>query len=190
MTSVELTFTNQSQEPLSNICMAEAANKRADVHGFAPIGVLASGACAVGTVGVAWNDSTQPAQLPISWQEGAATLQLRASVGELLAPVTMPETLFLTEQAKLRGMNEHSSKVSKSIDSRKVTMNILEAANLGSTPSSSPDTLRFSAQTMSSKSLVLVTVVFSVDCIELVVNFEKMVIRSPHHNELKSALQA
>nr|ASK06164.1 adaptor protein-3 subunit [Nilaparvata lugens] len=190
MTSVELTFTNQGTEPLNNIHMTDSGACAIQLHDFAPITALAPGACAVGTVGIAWNDSTQPAQLPLGWQEGSVTVQLRAAVGELLAPVTMPETMFVSEQAKLKGMNEHSAKLSKTMDSRKVTMNILEAANLGSTPSSSPDTLRFSAQTMSSKSLVLVTIVIAVDSIELVVNCEKMVIGSMLLNELKSALQA
>ncbi|XP_039299668.1 AP-3 complex subunit beta-2-like [Nilaparvata lugens] len=190
MTSVELTFTNQGTEPLNNIHMTDSGACAIQLHDFAPITALAPGACAVGTVGIAWNDSTQPAQLPLGWQEGSVTVQLRAAVGELLAPVTMPETMFVSEQAKLKGMNEHSAKLSKTMDSRKVTMSILEAANLGSTPSSSPDTLRFSAQTMSSKSLVLVTIVIAVDSIELVVNCEKMVIGSMLLNELKSALQA
>lgn len=72
-----------------------------EVHDFAPIAELAPNTSAQSTVGVAWNDSTNPATLEVVWGEGGrATLCLKAPVGELVRPVTMTVTHFQTEQGK------------------------------------------------------------------------------------------
>lgn len=68
-----------------------------EVHDFAPIASLAPNTSAQGTLGVAWNDSTQPVSVEVEWEEGRVTLNLRAPVGELIRPVTMNLNLFHTE---------------------------------------------------------------------------------------------
>lgn len=69
-----------------------------EMHDFAPVSVLSPDSTAVGTIGVAWNDSTQPVSFQLLWEGGNAQVVLKAPIGELLQPVTMPENLFASEQ--------------------------------------------------------------------------------------------
>lgn len=72
-----------------------------DVHDFAPISSLLPNTNAVSTLGVAWNDSTQPINIELLWNEGKAKVSLRAPVGELVRAVIMPVWMFQSEQGKL-----------------------------------------------------------------------------------------
>uniref|UniRef100_A0A1B6JXG2 Uncharacterized protein n=4 Tax=Homalodisca TaxID=139475 RepID=A0A1B6JXG2_9HEMI len=161
-----------------------------EVHDFAPIASLEPNTSTQGTLGVAWNDSTQPITLEVGWGQGRAKLSLRAPVGELVRPVTMPVNLFHTEQGKLRGMNEHQDKVDWSGDTAAVCQRVLQAANVGSIVTVEPGILRFAGQTLASKSLVLVTCKTIEDSksVEVTVNCEKMVIGSMLLNAIKKSL--
>lgn len=71
------------------------------MHDFAAISVLPVNATLPGTIGVDFNDSTQPVSFTIS-VGGAQSSQvtLKAPVGELIRAVTMPESLFISEQSE------------------------------------------------------------------------------------------
>uniref|UniRef100_A0A1B6FZ03 AP-3 complex subunit beta n=1 Tax=Cuerna arida TaxID=1464854 RepID=A0A1B6FZ03_9HEMI len=191
MATLQLTFTNHTAGPLTDIRVTDkVVSGGMEVHDFAPIASLDPNTSTQGTLGVAWNDSTQPVTVEVGWGEGRAKLNLKAPVGELVRPVTMPVNLFHTEQGKLRGMNEHQDKVNWSGDTAAVSQRVLQAANVGSIVTVEPGILRFAGQTLASKSLVLVTCKTIEDSksVEVTVNCEKMVIGSMLLNAIKKSL--
>ena len=70
------------------------------MHDFSPIISLSPMSDAVRTIGVDWNDSTQPLVFDINWAEGSSKLTLKVPVGELIRAVTMPHWMFMSEQGK------------------------------------------------------------------------------------------
>lgn len=109
-------------------------------------------------------------------------------MGELMKPVMVDETYFLKEQARLKGMNEHSASVNI-LQLNTATQKVLEHANVGSCPSSKNTILRFAAQTLTSNSLILITLQLETESTTLTVNCEKMVIGSILLSELKSVFK-
>lgn len=71
------------------------------MHDFASISLLPVNVTLPGTIGVDFNDSTQPVSFTIS-VGGAQSNQvtIKAPVGELIRAVTMPESLFISEQSE------------------------------------------------------------------------------------------
>ncbi|KAL1117858.1 hypothetical protein AAG570_004172 [Ranatra chinensis] len=106
MTTVELTFTNNS--PKENFTDIKVSSKKVmqlsglTMHDFAPISILAAGGTAVGTLGVDWNDSTQPLTFEVGWAEAPAGVgvTIRPPIGELVRAVAMPHSMFITEQGR------------------------------------------------------------------------------------------
>uniref|UniRef100_A0A1B6LXZ1 AP-3 complex subunit beta C-terminal domain-containing protein n=1 Tax=Graphocephala atropunctata TaxID=36148 RepID=A0A1B6LXZ1_9HEMI len=191
MVALQLTFTNHTAGPLTDIKVTDkTVSGGMEVHDFAPISSLAPNTSTQGTLGVAWNDSTQPVTVEVGWEQGSAKLSLRAPVGELVRPVTMPVNLFHTEQGKLRGMNEHQDRVTWTGDTAVTCQRVLQAANLGSIVTVEPGILRFAGQTLASQSLVLVTCKTTEDAntVDVTVNCEKMVVGSMLLNEIKNSL--
>ncbi|KAJ9584754.1 hypothetical protein L9F63_020904, partial [Diploptera punctata] len=196
MVSIELTFTNLSSDEISDI---QVSNKNLPpgmtLHEFAIISSLPVNMTLPGTIGVDFNDSTQPVSLTISTGSGNSNqLTIKPPIGELIRAVTMPEPLFITEQSKLRGMNEHSEVVTLPAyysEHKMISQHIYEACNVANIPSTDPKTLRFAGQTLSSKSLVLVTVkLLDNEQVNISVNCEKMVIGSMLLNEIRSHLRS
>lgn len=191
MATLQLVFTNHSNSPMTDIKVgSKTLSNGMDVHDFAPISSLAPNTNAVSTLGVAWNDSTQPINIDLLWNEGKAKVSLRAPVGELVRAVVMPLSMFQTEQGKLKGMNEHTDKVKTALESKDLSQRVFETANLGAIISTELNTFRFAGQTLSSKSLVLVTVQLDEESktANIIVNCEKMVVGSMLLNEIKTAL--
>nr|CAD7429368.1 unnamed protein product [Timema monikensis] len=163
MVSIELTFTNLGADDITDIKVgSKNLSPGMSMHDFAPVSILPIGATLPGTIGVDFNDSTHPLSFEIVLgDERNCRVILKPPVGELVRPVIMPEALFVTEQNKLRGMNEHSGGVTLPPtcgNQKQLCQRVFEAANVAAIPSTELDTLRFAGQTLSSKSLVLVTV--------------------------------
>lgn len=71
------------------------------MHDFAAISALPVSSSLPGTIGVDFNDSTQPVSFTISvGGEQCNQVTIKAPVGELIRAVTMPEPLFITEQSE------------------------------------------------------------------------------------------
>ncbi|XP_063848352.1 AP-3 complex subunit beta-2-like isoform X2 [Scylla paramamosain] len=195
MTSVELSFTNSGAEEIKDISVG--AKKLAPgmaLHEFAGITVLAPGATLCGTLGIDFNDTTQPAAFDLVAGGRTFNLSITAPVGELLMPLAMSETDFNLNQIKLRGMNELSGPVSVSTNQPATTTivdKIYEIANLLQVQSSSSTSLKFGGQTASGKALVLVSVLLSESGQEssVTVNCEKLVISSMLLKEIQSAVK-
>jgi AP-3 complex subunit beta len=72
------------------------------LHEFAAIPTLAPGASVVGTLGVDFNDSTHPINFEIIiGPEKSCQVSLKASIGELIRAVAMPEEVFVKQQSKM-----------------------------------------------------------------------------------------
>jgi AP-3 complex subunit beta len=64
------------------------------------ISALPVNAALPGTIGVDFNDSTQPVSFTITVGGQHNQITIRAPVGELIRAVTMPEPIFITEQSE------------------------------------------------------------------------------------------
>ncbi|XP_045112281.1 AP-3 complex subunit beta-2-like [Portunus trituberculatus] len=195
MTSVELSFTNSGAEEIKDISVG--AKKLAPgmaLHEFAGITVLAPGATLCGTLGIDFNDTTQPAAFDLVAGGRTFNLSITAPVGELLMPLAMTEADFNLNQSKLKGMNELSGLVSASTSQPATSVivdKIYEIANLLQVQTSSSTSLKFGGQTASGKALVLVSVLLSESGQEssVTVNCEKLVISSMLLKEIQSAVK-
>ncbi|KAK4872253.1 hypothetical protein RN001_016377 [Aquatica leii] len=188
MVNVGLSFTNNTNNDITDIRLGKKAlSAGMAVHEFMVISILSSNTSLAGSLGVDFNDSTNPANLEIVSSLGVGNVCIKPSVGELLRPVTMPEDVFLTEQSKLRGMNEHSENISN-LQWQKISQLIFQTANVAPCPSANDTVLRFAGQTLTSSSLVLITLTQK-EQISVIVNCEKLVIGSMLLNELKTALK-
>ncbi|PFX34388.1 AP-3 complex subunit beta-2 [Stylophora pistillata] len=168
------------------------------MHDFQPIASLAPGATIAVTVGIDFNDTTQPASFSLCTQSSRFPVSIKAPVGELLQACPMTEADFLTKQGKLRGLNESSGTVDipANLNSEEmVCSKVKEAAAItyiGATSlSEGASTYRFAARTISGGTHVLVTVKVPVDgkSSSITVNCEKMAISSMLVKEIKQALQ-
>jgi len=187
------------------------------VNDFQPVEALAPGKNVTVILGVDFQDTTQGAKLEILWETEVGpkkqTITINSPIGELVRPVTMSESRFITEQGKLRGMNEHEGKtfVNKTLASTTTTTprqslvhRVYEVANLLQVPSVEDHLVRFAGQSLSTQSLILVTIHLSessesketseekdnpVSSARIIVNCDKIVIGSMLLQELKEALK-
>lgn len=116
-------------------------------------------------------------------------------MGELIRSVSLSEARFKEERNKLRGMTEHQCNVALRVelcDKKSLQQRFFEVANVANIPHvEAADSLYFAAQTLSSKSLVLIVSQLNDEgnSINLTVNCEKMVIGSILINEIKDAIK-
>jgi AP-3 complex subunit beta len=192
MVSIELHFTNHSNVELTDIQIGmKNLTSGMSMHEFAPISNLASKQSVMNFLGIDFNDSSQAANFEIKSSGGTSKVTMKPSVGELIRSVTMPEAMFMEERNKLRGMTESSCKTTIRMEfqeRRQLQMKIHQIANVASIVSET--NLLFAGQTLSSKSLVLITIAFEDnDKVSITVNCEKLVVGSILMNEIKDAIK-
>ncbi|KAL1492701.1 hypothetical protein ABEB36_010917 [Hypothenemus hampei] len=186
MTNVNIIFTNNTNEDINEIRLGKKnLAVGMNIHDFACIPKLPPGCSLPATLGIDFNDTTQPANFEIVSSIGNFSVCLKPNIGELVRPVKMPTPIFLEKQAKLCGMNEHTAVLPTCISN--FLERIGELTNLGPCDSSSPEFLRFAGQTMTSSSLILVTIQTE-DKPKLIVNCENIVFGSVMLNELLNIL--
>lgn len=194
MTSLELTFVNSGDNALSNIKIARKnIAVGMDMHPFPEIESLPVGGRILATLGIDFNETTQPANFDIGVGERIFSVSISAPVGELLQPIAISEVEFLAQQGKLKGLNENSIMVELSnacSNAKAVTACVYEIANVLQVQSTDPDTyLRFSAQTLATKSVVLLTVRWMDNKKAVItVNCEKIIVGSMLLKEVKMIL--
>lgn len=194
MTSIELTFSNESSDVIKDIKVgSKNLQSGMQMHDFMPIQVLQPATTSSSTLGVNFNDSSQPVNFNIDFmkeeERHSSSVTIKSPIGELMRSVMLPEITFTTEQAKLKGMNEHVVKIVFSGNRKIISQKVFESAN-AALISSQDNVLRFAAQTLASKSLVLITVkIGENDNLEVCVNCEKMVVGSMLLNDLKGNLK-
>lgn len=190
MVSIELSLTNHLPNNLENVRLD---TKSTQICAFAPIVQLMAGATIQCSIGIDFNDSTQPICFDIT-ANGFSPVKssLKPTIGDLVRSIRIAETVYREESRKLRGMNEHSASVPllANFDRRTLQQRVFENANMSNIPSANGDELCFAGQTFSSKSLLLLTVdLATAGLATLTVNCEKMVIGSMFLNEIKAALR-
>lgn len=194
LVSIELTFTNEGNKKIKDIQIGNKnLQKGMQIHDFVRISVLDINSILSSTLGVNFNDSTQPANFNIDFtideEKYSCPVTIKAPIGEIIRSVLLPESMFNSEKAKLKGMNENTARVTFSGSRKYLSEKIFEAANVAMI-SSENEVMRYAAHTLASKSLVLLTVtVIDNEHLEVCVNCEKMVIGSILLNEFKSNLK-
>ncbi|KAK3745780.1 hypothetical protein QZH41_015967 [Actinostola sp. cb2023] len=195
MVSVELTFTNTSDAPVEGIHIENKnLGSGLKLQEFQEIGSLGPGASISVSMGINFNDTTQPAKFSISTKSRHYPVTIKAPVGELLCNCTMAAKEFLTTQSKLRGMNESSLSVDipPSQTSRQdVCSRVVEAAWVTPVENLEGENLYgFSGKTISSGTPVLITVKVAPSGNKslVTVNCEKMAISSMLGKEIVTAL--
>lgn len=193
MVSIELLFTNHGSMPIKNIKIGQTSlPSGVQLNEFSPIDLLEPKRSISRILGIDFNDSTQPAAFEICSDQGVSKVSINPTVGAFLRAVMIGDEFFKTERNTLRGMTEHSSKITlPQGDLNFIKQKVFEVANVGGVASTDPNILLFAGHTMNSKSLVLITIeIKSDEDAEITVNCEKMVIGSILLNELKAVLKA
>ncbi|XP_069606043.1 AP-3 complex subunit beta-1 isoform X1 [Ranitomeya imitator] len=191
MVSVQITFNNSTDKEIEDIHIEE---KKSDLkmHLFSPVDSLEPEGSITVSMGIDFCDSTQTASFQLCTKEDKFSVGIQPPPGELLLPVTMSETDFKKEQAKLTGMNESSATITVSPPNstpQAVVQKFSAAANLGVIASGQNNIHRFAAKTVHSGSLMLVTVELKEgSTAQLIINTEKTVIGSVLLRELKPVL--
>ncbi|XP_055691768.1 AP-3 complex subunit beta-2 [Lutzomyia longipalpis] len=190
--SVELVLKNHNTiQDIGNVQVETPKSQPNDaIRAFPAIPQLAPNAALTETLGVDFNDSTQPISFTILSSLGRSQVSIGAPVGELIQPIKIPEDTFRVERNKLRGMTEHSCTLTTSSegDVRKgIEEKIFRLANVAAVPSNEEKILQFAGQTLKSKSLLLITVLLKdAQEVQLTVNCEKIVMGSILLNDIKS----
>ncbi|XP_055855932.1 AP-3 complex subunit beta-2 [Episyrphus balteatus] len=192
MVSIELVLTNHSNEELLNIQMAppKSLPSGMNVKEIDPIPNLQPQQSATRLLGLDCKDSTQVVDLEIQSNKGSVKISLKTPIGELIRSVYTEEKYFREECQKLRGMNEHQCNVpcQYTDDQKSLKTKIFQKLNVASIKSSDPDSMYFVGQTLSSKSLVLISFMLLPNDVKVLVNCEKMVIASMVLNEIRNAI--
>ncbi|XP_044132040.1 AP-3 complex subunit beta-1 isoform X2 [Bufo gargarizans] len=191
MVSVQIAFNNSSDKEIEDIHIEEQKSDL-KMHLFSPVDSLEPEGSITVSMGIDFCDSTQTASFQLCTKDDRFSVAIQPPPGELLLPVTMSETDFKKEQAKLTGMNESSATITVSPHNstpQGVVQKFLAAANLGVVPSGQNNVHRFAAKTVHSGSLMLVTVELKEgSTARLIINTEKTVIGSVLLRELKPVL--
>ncbi|KAH8308564.1 hypothetical protein KR018_005871 [Drosophila ironensis] len=197
MCSIKLQFQNRGDKEITGIHLGQTTGLPAgmQLNEFPPVVSLQPQQTASGILGVDFNDSTHAVDLELVSSAGSSRVQLKPPVGELVRAVQIGESCHREERAKLRGMNEHQCELRglrKDLNNVPLLLQkVCECINVALTYCSpSEQVYCFAGQTLSSKSLVLLTLQLQTEgALTLLVNCEKMVIGSMVLNELRNALQ-
>lgn len=116
------------------------------IHDFTRISLLEVNSNLSSTLGINFNDSTQPANCNIDFVIGEETysfpITIKAPIGEIIRAVFLPEDMFSAEKNKLKGMNEHVAKVQYTSDNKAVSQKVFDTANVAMIPNNN-DEMRF-----------------------------------------------
>lgn len=195
MISIEIHLTNHSNVELLDIQVGQKnLTSGMLLNEFAPIGELAPKQTLMGILGIDFNDSSQAANFEIRSSGGTSKVFIKPPIGELMRSVTMPEVMFKEERNKLRGMTESQCQTqlrAEFCERRALQSRIYEISNVASIMhGDGPDVMLFAGQTMSSRSLVLISIQMEGDGkVTLTVNCEKLVVGSILMNEIKDGIK-
>jgi hypothetical protein len=191
-----------------------------NIEGFHDIDVLPTGAIIISSIGIDFNDKTQPALFDISFdgRQLSTPLSIACHVGEVIEPKFLNEQEFNQNLSRLRGMNEIIDNIDisevqmKKLNFTTLQTKVVQCANVSSVPSGSGDSTtyryeqkkkqifrfnnffisRFSGQTISSKSLILLTIQLNIpeSIINLTINADRIVLATMLLKEIKQTLSS
>ena len=208
MVFIELTFTNVSNGDFNSFSVSnkkfQSGMSMSDWVEFD----LAKDTSKTVSIGIDFNDTTQPAQFELnaiysndptlggtSLTRKWPNLSITCAIGELVQPGwSISENEFNKLQANLKGMNEvtaiiddltHALFMSKNINRK-----LLDSVNMCQVPSSHQDTIKYTALTSSSKTPLLMSLFFanSTNKCHVNVNCEKIVLANMFVKDIKQLL--
>lgn len=157
MANINIVFTNNTTDTIENIRIGKSnLTNGMNIQKFSNLPALSPKNSLSASLGIDFNDTAQSAHFELVCSLGNFNVQIKPSIGELLRPVVMDEEIFIEEQGKLKGMNEHSMKIKKCPNDIVETVN--EVGNLGRCDSQNQEVYRFSGLTLASDNLCLITV--------------------------------
>lgn len=116
----------------------QSLQKGMAIHDFTTIPSLDANATLSSTLGVNFNDSTQSANFNIDFtindEKYSCPVSIKPPIGEIIRSVTLPESMFNAEKAKLKGMNEHMAKIPYSGNKNALPQKVFETANVARIP--------------------------------------------------------
>ncbi|KAL3289609.1 hypothetical protein HHI36_023021 [Cryptolaemus montrouzieri] len=188
MANVNIVFTNNTNENITEIRIGKKnLAPGMSIYDFACIPCISPNSSMPVTLGVDFNDCAQSANFELVSSIGNFNVVIKPFIGELLRPVIMPQELFIQEQSKLKGMNEHSGKIEECVED--ITTLINEICNMGTCKTDDPECFRFAGQTLTSSNLCLVTIYRSAK-VSITVNCGNVVFGSVLLNELMKKLSS
>lgn len=189
MTGIQLSLSNLSSEDLSEV---KIGAKNDNVHEFPAVALLKSNACQNVNIGINFKDSTQAAKFDLVASGRVFTLQIQPRVGELMRPISMAESSFDAEKAKLRGMNEVEASFdlpSSGCDDQSIKKKLYQMVNVVQVPALNEKELKFAGKTVSQKCLVLIALnKLEERKVRLTVNCEKIVVGNMLVKDIKKCL--
>ncbi|XP_055335329.1 AP-3 complex subunit beta-2-like isoform X2 [Paramacrobiotus metropolitanus] len=194
MVTVELTFTNTSSAPVTDIkIVRKKLPARVEIQEFHEIASLEPNQILHASIGIDFCDTTQNIGLVIGYNGKEMDTTLRPSLGEMVCPIAMTKAQFDTAKGNLSGLNENfaSVELSSGLQNKNAITNlVLDTANVGPLPSNdgSAETLLFVGQTISSASPLLISVVTKFPKCTITVNCEKVIVGSMMLKEIKDAV--
>ncbi|CAF1506511.1 unnamed protein product [Rotaria sordida] len=202
MVHVELIFTNTTTNKDIHAIKFYKSKSNINIQGFNQIDLLPSGVSIVTSIGIDFNDKTQPASFDILYDDNLipTSLTILCHVGELIEQKFLNDQQFNQNLGRLRGMNEIMDSVNvdevqiSKLNFNTIQTKILQCANMISVPSTSGDStlFRFSGQTISSKSLVLLTIQLNMtqSKVHLTINSDQIVLATMLLKEIKQTFQS
>jgi len=110
MNSIQLFFTNKSQQPIRNIRVGKiTVDAGVDVKPFTSIDILQPNSTLDSSININFNQRTNPVKFEICTETGTYTVNLTPPIGELLAPAPCTIADFDGQIKKLGGMQDASS---------------------------------------------------------------------------------
>ncbi|CAF4272754.1 unnamed protein product, partial [Rotaria sordida] len=151
MVHVELIFTNTTTNKDIHAIKFYKSKSNINIQGFNQIDLLPSGVSIVTSIGIDFNDKTQPASFDILYDDNLipTSLTILCHVGELIEQKFLNDQQFNQNLGRLRGMNEIMDSVNvdevqiSKLNFNTIQTKILQCANMISVPSTSGDSTLF-----------------------------------------------
>ncbi|KRY50475.1 AP-3 complex subunit beta-2, partial [Trichinella britovi] len=193
MCTVELSLHNQGTTTVEKIVLDDSTSSKVIIRGLKALENLVAGEKTVLNIGVDAKDSTHPVSFDMQIDHfPPTTVTFIVPVGEQLQPIKLDMDEFQRLQQALGGLNENRALIDfKSNCVEEVSDCILRTANVNRIHSSEKSQLYFAAQTLSSKSPLLIELQLPAVKHEtgmLAVNCENFVIGSMLFRQLKAIL--
>ncbi|KAL1233235.1 AP-3 complex subunit [Trichinella pseudospiralis] len=158
MCTVELSLHNQGTTTIEKIVLDDSTSSKVIIKGLKAVGNLVAGEKTILNIGVDAKDSTHPVSFDMQIDHFPPTaVTFIVPVGEQLQPIKLNVDEFQRLQQALGGLNENRALIDfKSNCVEEVSDCILRTANVNRIYLSEKNQLYFAAQTLSSKSPLLI----------------------------------
>eukprot|EP00794_Sanderia_malayensis_P009814 gene9814-10821_t len=184
MVTVEITLKNNTQKPITKIRLSDKRlSSNLKMQTFPEVDNLNGNQSISVTIGIDFQDTTQPANFDLCTQMRKFSVSVKPPVGELLQKNPISQSEFITEQKLLTGMTESSVAITlpeSMSNAKSIISRIVTNVNITVVGSIDDDIVRFAGKLVSSGALVLLSVKLTTgsNAASAIVNCEKISISS------------